>query len=371
MKHRYTLDEALHIACSLQPTRTAVRHVVRVAHQLAQGYLKHQSSTVAFLQSQHGHSLDDLALDGIADLFERTEQGTFPTLQEAFADVQWTTLGEVDALVQFRRVVFRAMSDWMFATCKTVDPSLGRLIRNLKRVGRTNDAFALFRRDGRVWIGPSDDSRTDGDGHALPLMVLTAHLAPYVSQSTTTAEWVTHAIGVLQAHPEADAVYPVHRLARAIRSATACVADPDVAVSGSSTAFSPHHTTVAGLRTDELQALLKQSVDATKTSKQATYLRKPDLSPSLYAAYFEGIQTYLEAHYIPPGNPSLTHHGALGHHLTALTRTTYRATHQNRFEYLLRCTRTTFLAHIRRLSRDTNGRMTDAPPDSQTDAAFA
>ena len=337
------------------------------AHRLAKACLLGQPHVAAYLQDRHALSLDDLAMDCIGDVFARDAHGRFPELRAFFGTSDGPDgtsdgpdgtsdgpdggpLDRATALRMLRQLVSRATSDRVFANCQSADPSLGRLIRNLKRTARTDPAYALATHNGTRWIAPADAAPLH-DVRVLPLDVLAAHLAPHASDTTTTPQWVAHAFATLRARPDADAAYPVTQLAYAIRSALARVLSPSVAVRGQTTAPQSLLPQVAGLRDDEMRTVLRYSVRTTRTAKQAVYLERQALPPSLYRAYFKGIQTYLAAHYIPPGQPSLTHHGALGQHLDGLVRATYRARHRNRFEYLLRCTREAFLENVRCLVR--------------------
>ncbi len=333
------LRRALSIVISEQPTRSATRTVVAACHQMARAYLRTRQRVGNLDRRLLACSLDDLAFDGIADLFERDSAGRFPALQHYFEDVELASSNEAEAIGALRRLVFSAVGDRLFECYRAADPSLGRIIRTVKRTARGLDTCTLRRHQGRLFLMVGGATQEPA-GHPLPAERLEAALAPHVAESTCTRDLVRAAATILNETPSHPSWYPVSRLAQAIRGATVRVgdaarSDPEVV-----------HAADDRFRADELQQFLRESVQAVKTAKRASYVG-PSFSAETYDTYFAAIETYLRAQLIPEGRLWLTQHEALAEHLRGLSRDAYRATHRSRFEYLVRQTRSDFTERVR------------------------
>ena len=339
MKSPYSLSRALSIVCSSDPTRRATRRVVDLCHRMARARLHQQRRAGRLDMTILPGSIDDLAIDGIADLFERTEAGGFPELQRYFADDDLDALSDAEAAGRLRRLVFGAVGDRLFECYRAADPSLGRIIRTVKRAVRAIDAAALQRQYGTLHVvvhgGPLTAERP------MPAARLEALLAPHVAASTCTRDLVRAGLRIVCNEPTHPSHYPVSRLAQAIRGATVRVSDPE-----------PSERDVVDLRTDRfqpetLQRMLAASVREVKEAKHEGYVDGGKVPPTTYEAYFDGIETYLQAQFVPPGRPWMRHHDALAEHIEGLDRDAYRSAHRSVFEYLLRTVRDAFITTVR------------------------
>lgn len=333
------LRRALSIVVSEQPTRSATRTVVAACHHMARAYLRTRQRAGNLAPRLLACSLDDLAFDGIADLFERDSAGRFPVLQRYFEDVEVASASEAEAIGALRRLAFSAVGDRLFECYRAADPSLGRIIRTVKRTARGLDTCTLHRHQGQLLLMVGGATQEPA-GRPLPAERMEAALAPHVAESTCTRDLVRAAAAILTETPAHPSWYPVSRLAQAIRGATVRVgdaarSDPQVV-----------HAADDRFRADELQQFLQESVQAVKTAKRASYVG-PSLSAETYDTYFAAIETYLRAQLIPEGRPWLTQHEALAEHFRGLSRDAYRAAHRSRFEYLVRQTRDDFTERVR------------------------
>ena len=296
-------------------------------------------------------SLDDLALDCIADLFERAPDGSFPELQRYFEGVDIEAMDRPAAMAALRRLVFSAAGDRLFDCYRAADPSLGRVIRTVKRTVREMDDARLQRHAGRLHVC-SPAVRSITQALLLSPERLEAMLTTHVADSACTRDLVRASVGVLR-DTTAAFQYPVSRLALAIRGATVRVGDADAAA--------PDVVEVRsdGFRREELQRFVERSAREVQQAKRSSYVPTGKLQARRYAAYFDAIADYLCAQYLPPGRPSLTHYEALQEHLD-VTRAEYRDAHRHVFEYLLRQVRAAFVEKARKAWANGPGPQVDA-----------
>lgn len=338
-----SLGDALSVICSDHPTRVATRQVVDTAHRLARAYLMRRQSAGLLSLDVLGLTINDLAMDCIAHLFTRDETGEFPELQRFFADQPLDTFDAADAHRSLRCLVTRAVGDHLFRCYQTADPGLGRIIRNLKRAIRQSTHCRLERRGATLHVVLVDGSTGT---RLLSPDRMAAHLTVHLTGTLVIPTCLNHVLSLLDAHADAHPYYPVSLLAQSIRMAQRQVQTTDVACDEQwpSVPASSHH--LAHISPDTIRTALYNSVRSVREAKRAQYSRDHDRA-AWYQTYMRGVQTYLEATYVPPGRSSFAHHDALREHRPSLTREHYREQHRHTFEYLLRCTRDVFIQEAR------------------------
>ena len=104
-----------------------VNHSFRIA--LAYLEMKLCSHKSYFLREEKP---EDLAMDFIADLFQRDENGMLIEICAGFRDVCIEECSESDITIRLRRIVFSKVDDNIFRFNGEKDPSLKKIIRNLK-----------------------------------------------------------------------------------------------------------------------------------------------------------------------------------------------------------------------------------------------
>ena len=370
---RLTLWRALRVATGPDPTPRATRRVVRHCHQIARATLRQQQRTGSLREDVLGEDAGDLAMDAIAELFERGDQGRFSELREYFGgqlaagrseqEVEEQEVEEQEVEEKLRRLVQSAVTDWLFEAYQAADRSLSNQIRALKRaVGRREDA--CLRRRGTVqWVElatgetltgetltgetstgetadenasraedpPKDPSRLGRrrPGRPMPLQVLEAHLTGAVAEAGSTGDLLEKALSALREHPVYEAAYPLTRLAQAMRSARVRV---QAVTEHSGTSVSPEEPL---LRPGETQRYIDETLRALQAEKRETYVGQSKLTEETYVAYFRALRDRLEARFVPPGDPEVTHYEALSGPLP-LGKNEYREEHRSMFEYLER-----------------------------------
>lgn len=334
--HQFTLREALVVTLGLAPTQRATRQVVYRCHQIACATLRQQKQTRSLREDVLGEDVEDLAMDAIAGLFERDDQGQFPELQQYFGGSVDRDRSEDQLVEDLRRLVQSAVTDWLFEAYRAADRSLSNQIRSLKRAVKGRDDASLQRRGRTQWLqitaGPDGDLRDAGrhraTGRPMPMETLEAHLTSAVAGASSTGDLLEKAIKTLRVHPDYEAAYPLTRLAQAMRAARARVQS---VTDHSGPVSRPDRPT---LRPEETRLYIEKTLSTLRSEKRSTYVERGKVDAETYAVYFEALQDRLEARFVPPGDPEMTHHEALMEHLPGLTKEKYRDQHRARFEYL-------------------------------------
>ncbi|MEW6062663.1 MAG: hypothetical protein AB1600_12055 [Bacteroidota bacterium] len=80
----------------------------------------------------HGISLDDLALDVVADIFERNKEGKFTRFDKFFQHIQYSFESEEHVFVAFKRFVILVARTQLSKTISQADSTWAKIFRNLK-----------------------------------------------------------------------------------------------------------------------------------------------------------------------------------------------------------------------------------------------
>ena len=330
-----TLRAAVRSATSASPQRWAVEHLVGESHRFAQAYL--------YTKRRRGRlhltdlSVDDLALDCVAELFERTDDGAFPVLQSYFGDdTEWAGEGVHVAL---RRLVFSKVNESLFRRYRESDPNLAKIIRNVKDGVAVTDGAVLERRGGVGWVRlvrPGASCPAETLLPCAPSELLEAYLAASIRGRSQVRDLVRAFVDFLSDRPYYDQGYPLTALARAIRAAFTCVCAVDHEDQQDGPAFH-------AFEVDKAIVVATAQVGA---DKKAQYVGRGKVEADTYAAYVQAVRAHLVGQYLE-GAEVVSNYEALTRQLPGLEEDTYRREHRNVVEYLGKLARGRLVDHLR------------------------
>lgn len=319
------------------PHREPVRDFVALCHRIARAYLlrkRRRGKRFGLLDLD----LDDLAMDGVANLFERDARGHFVQLRRYYEQVDWRELDEDELFETTRRLVFSKVNDRLFQAYREADPSLARILRNVKRTVRSEHALRLVRRpDGRAWLELAD---AVGQATARPVMppeLLEAYLTPHVRAGVTLRTLLGAVREVLEEQRQYRPAVPLTPLARVLRDAMGRVQLPVAEERPESARFRP----------PEVRQAVESSVTQMESAMRSSYVKPEKMTERTYRLYFRAIRERLLAHFVEGDDHDVTNYRVLAVHLRGLSYESYRSRHRAVFEYLSRRTRTHFLDQLR------------------------
>ncbi len=322
------LRQAIASLISDRPTRTHTGRFVDLCYRIALAYLRQKQRSGRLNPDLLGLPPEDLAMDGIADLFERDDAGRFPRLAAYFEHIGHEEVDDQTLFEATRRLVFSKVNDTLFHAYGEADASLANLLRSLKRAIKERPDLVLERRSGVLWV---QVKASEPRAHPLaPPEFLEAHLTPAIRQRMTTGDVLHAAVGVLAAQAHYVQRYPLTLLARVIRSATVRVNE----------AADTPSDEPASLYREDVARLIERSVAATQSAMRVSYVGKGKVDEATYALYFRAIQDRLN-------DSDLTNYEALRAYLPELSREAYE---QRRavFEYLSKSARNRLMHHLRK-----------------------
>lgn len=325
---------------SADPSRVKTKGFVHHCHSLACAYLQQKRNVSGM--AREGISLEDMALDCIAELFERNAEGRFERLVEYFSTVSWQEIDDDELFAATRRLVFTAVNDRLFEHYRESDPSLSRIIRGLKRAARKSRDVRLERFNHRHWVVLAGEGDVTGNKPLMPPEFLEGHLAGVVREGTTLVDMLDHTAQILRAQFVYRQAVPLTPLALSVRAAMARVQEAITDDEPGSPAERPYFA----------EELVEESIEHTvrevQRDKRSTYVETNKVDEQTYDTYCLAIRDRLLFLYTYRDGHDATHFRMLQRYMLGLSEADYRREHRSIFEYLFQCTHRALIERLQR-----------------------
>lgn len=302
-----------------------LREFVQFCHDLALPLIRKKRALGKIDLSTFNLAEGDLAYDCIAEIFRRDQDGRFGEISTFFENylpgAAERSTGEL--IGTLRRLVFSKVNQNLIRLYSEADPSLGKVLRNLRIA---LDKSPDFRREERF-----------GDIH-----LVTTGADPLLSRERMPFDELEQRFyQVVLAHD------PVPSMLSKLRD---ILVDQDCfqrAVPLMSAALLFRNTYTLGWDSDQAAAVVEESADTTTYGRMVddicrdlrrdlhrTYVGKGKCDDALFENYIEATRTVLNATFIDAHLDGSTHFEYLKVRLPELTREEYRRDHRQVLEYM-------------------------------------
>ena len=329
------LHTTLHQIISPEPNREAVNHLVHHCSRVALAFLRFQCQRGSLDNYRFGIATEDLALDCIADTFQRDENGRFTTLDTYFESIKWQTLSSEDLDIALRRLIFSKVNEGLFRSYRAEDPNLAKIIRNIKEAIKRNSNFRLHREREVQWIvvGPEDQKIS-----TLPLPpsgILEAYLTSILCETSNIYTAVYALEEFLTHHPYYRNAFPLSEYARVIRT---CFKNREVPDLG---------TQEINLSVLDLENALRKTITYVRSKLHDTYVCKGKLSVTMFDTYIKALQKVLASHFGAPYESVHSQYDALATVIPGLSKDCFHNEHRNIMQYLYKVSRTKMIWYLK------------------------
>jgi hypothetical protein len=329
-----SLQDALRRILSPHPGPTDAGPFITVALRIATLHLRNKTASGAINPAFFGLTIEDLAVDCIGQLFERDGLGRFVQLQEYYLPLAWEALDETELLAHTRRLAFSKVNQQLARLYKESDPSLEKLMRNLRNAIRAGTHLVEERRAGELWVTLPDDVQPQEPGPLMPWEFLEGELVQTIQAKTTLKDIVRYVAELLAGQNTYRRSYPFTTLALIIRTVFVRAGEPVA----DGTSAESH-----GFTADEVQAAITRATSAISVSKNRTYVAGGKIGPDTYAAYMQATRTILQAEFVENDGDEKSYYDQLAVLVPDLSMADYRENHRCHFEYLVKLSREEFL----------------------------
>ena len=311
-----------------------VNRFVAICHKMATRYITMKANSPSWYQHIQTESINDLAWDSIADIFQKDESGRFTCLVDYYQSLDLEHMTEGELYSATRRLVFSKVNDSLFRLMREYDPSLSKIIRNVKRAVKDNPNIFLIRKWGDPYLvfdtnAPADFSLS---GWIAPEMLL-SRLSPSLTAKENLPDILRFVRRIIISQNEYVHAYPLVALCMIIREAHACIQDTAPCTVLPSYAFMKQ----------DVSEIIRSSINAIKTGMRSYYVKSGKIDDQTFEHYFDGIRDYCIDNYVfyVEGIPYFTY---IRRYLPELTYSLYRTYHRKYVEYLMRLSK----GHIHR-----------------------
>ncbi len=140
---------------SKNPSPGSINEFIFLCRKIALVHLRRKIASGRLSLDFFRATLDDLALDTVADLFNRDETGKFVQLEAYFEGLSIEESSGEDLLTYTRRLVCSRVNQNLFRLYHENDPSLGKILRNVKLAVGALQNFTVVERFNEQCIVPS------------------------------------------------------------------------------------------------------------------------------------------------------------------------------------------------------------------------
>jgi len=326
-------------------TRAQLNGLVSACHALALAFLRSKRS-VGLLADAEGLKLPDVAYDCIADLFQKSESGDFVRIRAYFGSLDIDRVTDEELLTYLRRLVFSLVNQGVFRLYHEVDPSLGKVLRNVKLSVNALRNFEEVERFGEPCLVPAMAER----GDHLPMLDREAveHVFHQIGHGNERVPELLAKLSLyLRGQSDHSRVVSLVAVALGIRSLYAR------ASAAGHAAVSPDHA----LQEQDATTIVRGACADVKSRMRKRYVEQKKISADMFEKYFEAIEMYLRARFDGLADGDLSLSACLERVDRSVTREEYRQKHRARIEYLARKTTSRVREGLKKEgARETSGR---------------
>jgi hypothetical protein len=329
-KHRSRLTDGLRTSLEViladRPSPAQANDFVLRCHALAMEQVRRWLAASRFSQTSAGLQPADIAFDCIAELFSQTAEGEFTVLRSYFACIPWRDCSDEALLSSIRRLVMTSVNDGIFRIYQEHDPSLAKILRNIKLTIRSFHHFDEIDRFGEPHIAPvSVDLLSDLD----PLDE--EHLERILDERLLGTERIPEMLSKLARYLQEERhhirLVPLVPLALAFRNVVMRKALPPVRIADEINDKDPGYQSV-------MEQTILRACKHVRRKTASKYISQKKLSHELVDAYFEVIQKKLSQTLVVQDGMDLSLFDELHQRLPELDRQSYVRMHRPRLEYL-------------------------------------
>lgn len=312
MKTAYSVLAILKSICENKASRTEVNHLIELTHSFTYSYLKYRYKNLNKVLMAEDLTLQELAIDSIAPLFERDEAGSFIKLIKAFNEWEPKIESEDQATFFLNRVTAKSTEKYVSELLRQSDPFFSKILDSVNYLIEKH-SFKKKLIIGTTYIVEDEDFKKIG---SLPDSKFISELPIELFRHNN--EILMRVFSYIKTNSDRSPAIPLNSLVLKIKHIKAETYDlSDTSTNGNGS---------------EIDSILKKALDIAFTKMQETYVNKGKLEESEADRIKKAIESIVYDMRDGGINPGL--HKYLMEKIPNLTFENYEIRYQNIFEYL-------------------------------------
>jgi hypothetical protein len=285
------------------PSPNSINELIFLCRKIALVHLRRKAVTGRLHPDICTMPLDDLAIDCIADLFQQDDDGNIVQVRSYFEGLPIENISDEDLLTHLRRLICGRVNQSIFRIYNEMDPSLGKILRNMKLAVQALYNFDMVDRFGENCIIPSNCKSFE----QLPVVdraELESQLRKYANGSESIPELMAILSRYLREQTENSRIVPLTAVAFIFRSIYSNRIDMETGETFIEDQFIVGDTT----------SIIQEVCSRMMSENEAKYVRKK--KDGERSSFYESLSSLI------PG----------------MTKEEYRKRHKAKIEYLARLT---------------------------------
>lgn len=311
--------------CAGPRSRRDIELLVTACHRMAIAYIRVKSARREPFCSRFGLTPEDLAFDAIADLFSRDEDGTFPVLETFVARLTPCDTPELHVENSLRRFVCAFVDRRLFDLYRQFDPSLGKIIRNLKLAAAHHPDVTLSEYLGEKVLACRETRDLALDRPVISVEMLLAELPDRIEGTRTLRKMLSAISGVLLAEETYRPYVSVSVAAMAVRSLLSAGPTEE------STA-----TVENDITEEDIRQIVDRSLHSLRGEQGSKYIKKRALTHQELDAHLCAVRDILLREFSEDGENHITYFDYLHRHLRGISEVDFNVKHRTVLDYLVK-----------------------------------
>lgn len=345
------LSHLVHSICQGDYREIELTEFVNLVQKISLSYLKYQEvigKHIRWERNKNMGELEDLALDCVAGLFMRNDEGEFVQFKKYFEQNGQVpeTLDDVEILVLLRRLVIKKTKQELSRIFKERDPEGAKIVRNIKVAIKSSDEFHSFKEMGREYIFWTNghtqyfqEQQATGNGIARELSEYLRRSQPGIPEKSLKGEYlnlycpkdpvsagIRKMLHVVKQDERYQNFLPLDMVARIMRHTNLEMARDRL--TSQITDSSP----LDDLKLKEIEKRKIAVLHRIKKKIQNQYVKTNKISPEKGDIYYKALAEILDD--ISQGKKYDSYFKHLRRYMPTLSQRAYRTQERTIFEYL-------------------------------------
>lgn len=316
-----------------------INRIIHLSHRQALSYLRMKTSSYKSFIIRN-ENLDDLAWDFIAELFQKDDMGNLSELQACFEPGRLGQMTDTDVKIELRKVVFTKVDDNLFRFYGEMDPSLKKIIRNIKLAVRDKEfEQETGYLDGYLVVGAGNNHNKT----MMPADFLQLRLCSRLKGNMQIPEIMAEVIGIIDQQQDYRKRFSLVALAAIIRECFVLLQNEGD--SGSQDSVAP----MAGekLLDKEFEFFLDKSVIKVKRTFGRRYVEKGKLKQEDLDLYFKAATDIVKDDFSRKMK-GLSQYDQFKKHVNGLEYEQFRDNYRSLLEYVVKLIRKDLISFFRK-----------------------
>lgn len=309
------------------PNPDAVNEFVHLCHKMAIAYLRVKFQSNRYIEYRFGLNIDDLALDVIADLFARDGRGKFVEIHKYFKQLgDLSKLSDDELFSATRRLVLNAVNVRCFKIYRELDPTLSKIIRNIKSTLHNHSSVQIICHNNENCIAPREYKNLLLDLPLMPEELLSPEFYDRVPSKSSLRDMLAVIGDILEEQVHYKRILPLIGVAILIKE----VYTTNYTDGNAQGTIPPDQI----LFIDQIKSIANEAVKNLEATYSSKYIEKEKFTESELSAIFSALEEILINHFCSIDGDPTSYYATLQKQLKGLNKDMYIGKYRVVFEYL-------------------------------------